>query len=686
MNSQSALPITALLAICSATFGVAAAGADSDDAPIPVPRFSVDYMDRSVAPDTDFYRFACGTWLKKNPVPEDKPSWASFMEVRERNTQLLHGILEEASKSKTEGSPITRKLGDFYLSALNTSKLDELKFAPLQDDFRLVAALKSPSEAIELMARFMMAGKGGNVFAASVDPDDHNSIRYILQLEQGGLSLPDRDYYLTDQFAKERTAYVAHVAKMFRMSGDSEEQSSQHAGRIMDLETALAKASKSRIALRDPIENYHKFSLEDAAHRYPSLNLPAFIAATGLTNIKDLVIRQPEFFDALETIVKERPISDWQAYLRWHLLRAAAPHLHAEADAESFAFFGTVLNGQPVQEPRWKRAIQIIDRDMGEALGKLYVDKYFPPEASRRMNALVGNIKEVFRGRLQKLDWMTDATKAKALTKFDRFTQKIGYPAKFRDYSSIEIKPDDLVGNIRRATAFEMHRRFARIDDPVDRTEWDMTPPTVNAYFNPPLNEIVFPAGILQPPFFDASLDDAVNYGGIGAVIGHEITHGYDDQGRKFDADGNLNEWWTEKDAEEFMDRTRKLADQYSHYEALPGLFVKGRLTLGENIADLGGVTIAYEALERALAADPSKRKTIDGFTPEQRFFLAFAQIWRVNWRDAALRRSITTNPHSPGAFRAVGPLVNVDEFFTAFNIKEGSPMWRPPAERTKIW
>ncbi len=686
MTSQSALPITALVAICSAAFGVTAAGADSADAPAVVPRFSVDYMDRSVAPDVDFYRFACGTWVKNNPVPEDKPSWASFIEVRERNTQLLHGILEDASKSKAEASSITRKLGDFYQSALNTTKLDELKFAPLQADFRLVASLKSTSEAIKLMAQFMMGGKGGNVFHASVDPDQHNSVRYIFEIGQGGLSLPDRDYYLTDQFAKERTAYVAHIAKMFRMSGETEELANEHATRIMDLETALAKASKSRVLLRDPIENYHKFSLDDAAHRYPSLELPGFIAATGLSNVKELNVRQPEFFDALETIVKERPLSDWQTYLRWHLLSAAAPHLHSEADAESFAFFGTILNGQPVQEPRWKRAIRQIDSDMGEALGQLYVEKYFPPEASRRMNDLVANIKEVFRGRLQKLGWMTDTTKAKAQTKFDRFTQKIGYPAKFRDYSSVEIKPDDLVGNIRRATEFEMRREFARIDSPVDRTEWNMTPPTVNAYFNPPLNEIVFPAGILQPPFFDASLDDAVNYGGIGAVIGHEITHGYDDQGRKFDADGNLNDWWTEKDAQEFMDRTRKLADQYSHYEALPGLFVNGRLTLGENIADLGGVTIAYEALQRALAADPSKRKTIDGFTPEQRFFLSFAQIWRVNWRDAALRRSITTNPHSPGAFRAVGPLVNVDEFFTAFGIKEGSPMWRSPADRVKIW
>ncbi len=674
------------MAVCSAAFGVATVSVASAEEAGAVPRFSVDYMDRSVAPDADFFRYACGTWLKNNPVPEDKPSWASFMEVRERNTDLLHGILEEASKGGATRSPIARQLGDFYQSVLNTSKLDELKFAPLQEDFRLVGELKSTPEAIKLMARFMMSGKGGNVFGASVDPDDHNSVRYILQLEQGGLSLPDRDYYLTDQFAKERTAYVAHVAKMLRMNGEDEKQSTEDAGRIMDLETALAKASKSRIALRDPNENYHKFTLDDAAKRYPSLDLPGFIAATGLSNIRELVIRQPEFLDALETIVKERPVSDWQVYLRWHLLRAAAPHLHAEADAESFAFFGTILNGQPVQEPRWKRAIHQIDGDLGEALGQLYVDKYFPPEASRRMNDLVGNIKDVFRGRLQKLDWMEDATKAKALTKFDRFTQKIGFPAKYRDYSSVEIKPDDLVGNIRRSSEFEMRRRFARIDSPVDRTEWGMTPPTVNAYFNPPLNEIVFPAGILQPPFFDASLDDAVNYGGIGAVIGHEITHGYDDQGAKFDADGNLNDWWTQKDAEEFASRTRKLADQYSKYEALPGLFVKGRLTLGENIADLGGVTIAYEALERALAADPSKRKNIDGFTPEQRFFLAFAQIWRVNWRDAALRRSITTNPHSPGAFRAVGPLVNLDEFFTAFGIKEGSPMWRSPADRTKIW
>jgi len=400
----------------------------------------------------------------------------------------------------------------------------------------------------------------------------------------------------------------------------------------------------------------------------------------------DLNVRQPEFFTSLDKLLTERPLSEWQTYLRWHLLHSSAPYLQAAVEEENFNFYGKVLSGQQEQEPRWQRAARVIDGQLGEALGQLFVEKHFPPTALARMTALVENLKAVLRDRLNKLDWMTEATRVKALAKFERFTQKIGHPDKFRDYSSVEIRPDDYLGNVRRAEVFESHRQLTRVGKPVDLTEWHMTPETVNAYFNPSQNEIVFPAGILQPPFFDIEMDDAVNYGAIGVVIGHEMTHGYDDQGRKYDADGNLNDWWTADDAKAFDARAQKVVDQYSAYEPLPGLHVNGKLTLGENIADLGGTSIAFEALQRALAKDPSKRKVVDGFTTEQRFFISLSQIWRINCREAEIRRLVTVDPHSPGQFRAIGPHVNLQAFYDAFKIGPDAKMWRAPELRAKIW
>ena len=426
--------------------------------------------------------------------------------------------------------------------------------------------------------------------------------------------------------------------------------------------------------------------MKNFAATNPASAWPRYFDASGLAKLPEVIVGQPEFFAALDQLVQERPLTDWKIYLRWHLLRGTAPYLHHAAEQESFAFYGTALRGQPEPEPRWQRAAHVVDGSIGEALGQLYVEKHFPPAARVRMNELIGHVRAVFRDRLQKLDWMSDGTRAKALAKFDRFTQKIGHPDKFRDYSKVTLRRDDYLGNIQRAARFETRRELARVGQAVDKTEWHMTPQTVNAYFNPLQNEIVFPAGILQPPFFDVDADDAVNYGAIGVVIGHEITHGYDDKGRQYDAEGNLNDWWTEQDAKEFDARAQKVVDQYAGYEALPGLKVNGKLTLGENIADLGGTSIAYEALQRALAKDPSKRRNIDGFTPEQRFFLSLAQLWRTNWREAELRRRITVDPHSPGQFRAIGPHVNLPEFYDTFGIKAGAPMWRAPELRAKIW
>ncbi|HTT26477.1 MAG TPA: M13 family metallopeptidase, partial [Thermoplasmata archaeon] len=381
-----------------------------------------------------------------------------------------------------------------------------------------------------------------------------------------------------------------------------------------------------------------------------------------------------------------RSLAEWRTYLRWHLLTDSAPYLHDAAEAENFAFFHRTLLGQQEPEPRWKRAARVIDMTLGEALGKLYVDAHFPPEARRRMRALVDDLRAVFRGRLERLAWMTPATRQKALSKFDRFTAKIGHPEVFRDYSAVRVDPSDYLGNVRRAATFEVRRQTGRIGKPVDRREWHMTPPEVNAYFDPTQNEIVFPAGILQPPFFDLTMDDAVNYGAIGAVIGHEITHGYDDQGRKFDAEGNLADWWSSEDAQEFDRRAQRIVEEYNAFEALPGVHVNGELTMGENIADVGGVSIAYEALQRRLAADPAQRRNVDGFTPEQRFFLSFAQVWRQNVKEADLRRRLTVDPHSPARFRAVGALTNLPEFYAAFGVRAGAPMWRPEDRRVAIW
>ncbi len=650
-----------------------------------VPRFSVEYMDRSVSPGADFFRYASGTWVKNNPVPADKSRWSGFEELQERNWSLIRGLLEDCSAGRAGGKQPARQVGDLFTSALATNRLEQLAFQPIAGDLKRIDALRSMEDLFRLLAAFHRSDVGA-MFSASVSPDAKNSSVYAFYLGQGGLGLPDRDYYLTDAFAKQREAYRAHVTKMLSLLGETETQAAGHAATIFTLETELAQASKSRVELRDPVANYHKFTVAELPEKTAALPWKPYLKTMGLPKLSALVVEQPEFLTALGRLAKERPLQDWKTYLRWHVLRSSAPYLHAAAENGSFAFYGTTLRGQPAQEPRWQRAAHVVDGSIGEALGQMYIQKYFPPAAKARMDELITDLKSVFRDRLTKLDWMSETTRDKALAKFNRFTEKIGHPDQFRDYAKVKIRRDDYLGNVRRAAVFESNRQLARVGKPVDKKEWHMTPQTVNAYFNPLQNEIVFPAGILQPPFFDLAIDDAVNYGAIGVVIGHEITHGYDDEGRQYDADGNLKDWWTEADAKAFETRAQKVIDQYAAYEALPGLRVNGQLTLGENIADLGGASIAFEALQRALARDPAKRRPIDGFTPEQRFFLSLAQLWRVNWREAELRRRITVDPHSPAQFRAIGPHVNLQEFFDAFGILPGAPMHRAPELRAKIW
>ncbi|HEY4416921.1 MAG TPA: M13 family metallopeptidase [Verrucomicrobiae bacterium] len=666
---------------------VAGLNALAADQPPKIPAFSVNYMDRTIDPSVDFYHYADGQWLKNNPVPADKARWASFSELAERNWYLIHEILDSAaaeSKTLPAASP-RREVGDFYASVMDTGVIERLGVRPLAADLKKIDAIQSTNDLFAVLADFHLRGIGG-MFGIGFGPDSKNSSIYAVELEQGGLSLPDRDYYLKDHFADKLKLYREHVTTMFSLLGETSAAAAADADTVVAVETELAKASRSRVDLRDPNKNYNKFSANEFAAKTPALAWGVFFDGLKLSPPAYEIVGQPEFFDAVNGLLQSRPLSDWKTYLRWHLLHGSAPFLSTAFETENFNFYGKILSGQPEQEPRWKRAAHILDGSIGEALGQLYVEKCFPPAAKARMNALVENLKSVFHDRIERVTWMTDETKAKALAKFASFTQKIGYPDKFRDYSSVIIKRDDLLGNVRRASVFEAQREIARVGKTVDRTEWGMTPETVNAYYNPEMNEIVFPAGILQPPFFDVSMDDAVNYGAIGVVIGHEMTHGFDDQGRKYGPDGNLSEWWQPADSAAFDARAQKVIDEYNGFEALPGLHVNGKLTIGENLADLGGINISYEALQRALAKDPAKRKSIDGLTPEQRFFISFAQIWRTNIREAEAQRLVTVDPHSPGQFRSYGPLLNFQPFYDAFNIKPGSPMWLPPEKRAIIW
>jgi putative endopeptidase len=670
-------------ATASVEAGAPGGGSPADD---PAPRFSPEFLDRSVSPSTDFYRYATGRWLDANPVPDDKVRWSAFDQLVERNFRLLHGILEETAAATTDapGTP-RRQIGDYYASAMNTQRLEALGFDPGRPLLDSLARIASREDVVAAWANLHRDGRSGGFYPV-VFADKRDSAVYAFYVMQGGLSLPDREYYLKDEFAEVRAKFLDHMRRTWALLGTGPEEAERRAASVLSLETELAQASRTRTELRDEDKNYHRFTPGELERRYPHLEWRAYLGAQDLAEVPHIVIGQPEFFDGVDRLLSERPVEEWRTYLLWHVIKDDASYLHEAVESEHFDFFERTLRGQQSAEPRWRRAARVIDATLGEALGQLYVERYFPPEARARMAELTDDLREVFRDRLASRNWMGEATRAKALEKFSRFTVKIGHPEKFRDYSSVAIDRADFLGNVRRAMAFDVLRDLRRVGGPVDRTEWGMTPPTVNAYFNPTQNEIVFPAGILQPPFFDATADDALNYGAIGAVIGHEITHGYDDQGRKYDADGNLNDWWTAEDTAEFGRRAKLVVDGYNRFEALPGIFVNGELTLGENLADLGGLSIAYEALERRLAKDPSRRRTIDGWTPEQRFFLAWAQAWRQNCRDAETRRRIAIDPHAPGRFRAAGAVAHNSAFAAAFDIPEGSAAFLPAGQRAEIW
>ena len=643
-------------------------------------------MDHSVQPCVDFYHYANGTWLKRNPIPPEFSRWGSFQILAEKNTLVLRGILEEAARNTA--SPVGsngQKIGDLYFTGMDTTTIEALGWKPIEADLRRIAAIKDVAGVQEELAWLHINGVGG-VFGLFANQDQKNSTQMIAQLGQGGLGLPDRDYYVSEdpKLKQNREDYVAHVTAMFKLLGDDAKIARQSASTVLAFETRLAKASFTRVERRDPEKNYNKMTQAQLSALTPEFGWDKFFGAVGLQNPGDVIVGQPPFFKEVNAMLGDVPLNDWKTYLRWRVVSAAAPALSSAFVEENFRFNGTVLTGTKALQPRWKRISQVINGTMGEALGELYVARAFSPQAKVRANEMVKNLLASMREHIEGLDWMDETTRAAALKKLSTFSVKIGYPDKWRDYSGLTIDRSSYLGNLRRAAQFNVRYNLAKVGKPVDRTEWGMTPPTVNAYYSATRNEIVFPAGILQPPFFNADADDAVNYGGMGAVIGHEISHGFDDQGSKYDAEGNLKMWWTPETRKKFEERTALVVRQFDDYVAIDSLHVVGKLTLGENIGDFAGLSIAYSALEKTLAGQP--KKMIDGFTPEQRFFLAWAQIWRTNSTPEALRLQVRTDSHSPARFRTNGPLSNIPAFYEAFGCGDGSPMVRPQPVRPKIW
>jgi putative endopeptidase len=646
--------------------------------------FDKSNLDPTCKPCNDFYQFAMGGWIKSHPIPPEYPSWGSFLQLTDNNQKSLRTILEAADKSEAAAGTNEQKTGDFYAACMDTTAIESAGSKPLSPELAAIDAIHDRASLQAAIAS--LHHEGENVvfnFGASQDLED--SSKLIGEADQGGLGLPDRDYYFRDdEHSKQlRTGYVAHVAKMFQLAGDSPEKSAARAQTVMNLETALAKASSDRVALRDPKSNYHMMNTAKLREITPDFAWDSFFTAVGIPGLSEQNLGQPKFFEEMNKQLTATPIADWKTYLRWHVIHAAAPALSDAFVQENFSFYGKQLSGTQEIQPRWKRCVSSVNRNLGEALGQVYVEKYFPPEAKAHAREMVTNLTAALRQDIPSLSWMSPETKKAALEKLEAFGVKIGYPDKWRDYSKLKVdRSAGYLANLRRATAFEEARDLAKIGKPLDRTEWGMTPPTVNAYYSDSRNEIVFPAGILQPPFYDPKADDAVNYGGMGAVIGHEITHGFDDKGSQFDAKGNLREWWTETDRKNFVERSTCVEKQFDGYEVEPGLHQKGALVLGESIADLGGLTISYAAYEKSLEGKP--RKEIDGFTPEQRFFLGWAQVWGGSERPEYARLQTQTNPHPLARFRGNGPVSNMAEFAKAFGCKRGDPMVREQA--CKIW
>lgn len=647
--------------------------------------FDTAGMDTTVSPGDDFFRYANGTWVKNTPIPDDQIGWGSFNTLYEENRLKTKSILEEAARADAKTGSTDQQVGDFYTSGMDSARIDKLGYEPVKPELAKIASLVTYKDVLNHIAADE-TNRGGEFFGLYVGADDRQSSVNRINFSQAGLSLPEKEYYTKqdESTRKIRDAFVAYIARLFTLIGVDSLSARTKADAILAFETELARSHKTAADLRDPVANYNKFAVVDLTRRMPNLNWRAMLNAMGLSRVDTVLVAQPGYYQALNTMLPTVPVSVLKDRLVFDLLDNSASLLSRDFERASFEFTDKTLYGQPKQPERWKRIADRIDGLLGEALGQLWVKRYFPAEAKERMLTLVNNLQTVYRQRIEKLDWMAPATKKIALEKLDKFVKKIGYPSTWKDYSDVAIKRDDYYGNVQRARKHYYKEEFAKINQPVDRTEWMMTPPTVNAYANPTNNEIVFPAGILQFPFFDKDADDAINYGGIGMVIGHEMTHLFDDQGRQYDASGNLRDWWTKQDAARFNAKAQVVVNQYNGYSVLDNLHLNGRLTLGENLADLGGITLAYQAFKLTRQGRSSEK--IDGFTPNQRFFLGFAQVWRIKVRDETERVGIATDPHSPAKFRVNGPLTNFAPFYAAFNVQPGQRLYKPEVQQARIW
>jgi len=645
--------------------------------------FDTANLDKTCKPCDDFYQFAMGGWMKNNPIPPEYPSWGSFTVLRDKNLAAMRSILDTSTKASPAPGSNEQKIGDFYTSCMDTSAIDAAQLKPLLPELAQIDAIQNAKDLQVAIARAHRMDIN-SAFEFGSRPDFKNSSSMLAEADQGGLGLPDRDYYLRDDDRSKtlREGYVQHMAKIFELSGDAPDKAAAEAKTVMTLETALAKESRTRVERRDPEKNYNKMTLAQMSALTPDWSWPEYFKNVGAPAVTEANIGQPDFFKELNHQLTATSIPDWKVYLRWHLLHSAAPALSEDFVQENFNFYDKQLAGSKEITPRWKRCVRQTDRSLGEALGEVYVRTYFTPEAKAHAKEMVNNLIAALRADIPTLTWMGPETKKQALAKLEAFTVKIGYPDKWRDYTAFAVDRHSYLANVQRGAAFEQARDLSKIGKPVDRSEWGMSPPTVNAYYSPTFNEIVFPAGILQPPFYDPKADDAVNYGGMGAVIGHEISHGFDDSGSKFDGAGNLREWWTPEDRKNFNEHADCVVKQFDGYEVEPGLHQNGKLVLGESIGDLGGIAIAYAAYEKSI--EGKRPKDIDGFTPEERFFLGWAQVWGANDRPEYARLLANTDGHPLPRFRGKGPLSNMAEFAKAFGCKKGDAMVREQV--CKIW
>ncbi|MGD0733238.1 MAG: M13 family metallopeptidase [Terracidiphilus sp.] len=660
--------------------------------PAAIKSFDLAAIDKTADPCTDFYQYACGNWIKNNPIPNDQVRWArSFSLLQERNRYLLWQQLDAAASSPK--TPLEKQYGDYYAACMNTDLVEQKGLTPLEPALKRINALNDTHKLATLIGALAAEGNASPLFRFGVDQDDKDSSKQIAVISQAGLSLPDRDYYIVDnkRFQEIRKQFVEHVTKMLTLAGDSPEQAAKEAASVLEIETALAQASTSRTDFRQPENRYHIYTVADFQKLAPDFDFSIYFKDVKVGAFDTLNVATPNYFKALNELIAKEPLDAWKSYLRWHLIDGAANNLPKAFFDENFAFFGKTLSGQKEPPPRWKQCTSMTDRALGEAVGQDWVKNNFPPAAKASMDQLVAALEKSLGDDIKTLPWMSDDTKKAAEEKLAMIRNKIGYPEKWRDYSALKVKRDDLIGNLRRNEVFERNWDLNHLGKPVDEKEWGMTPPTVNAYYNPSFNDINFPAGILQPPFFDFTIDPAVNFGGIGVVIGHEMTHGFDDQGSKYDGKGNLREWQTADDRKAFNERTECVANEYSGFEAAPAhgdvaaQKLNGHLTLGENTADNGGLRIAYMALLDTLAAQGKTiNDKIDGYTEKQRYFLGFAQVWCQNQTEQSSRQSALVDPHSPGRWRVNGTVQNFDEFGKAFSCTRGQPMY--PANSCRVW